>query len=81
MHTVYRRAKTGHNATVFPRMLYDHGGLETVRRLLAERGVSEGFTALWQAGRLDLTIEAQVPWPRARRVPNAVTATRYSASQ
>jgi len=65
MHAVYRkaRAEAGYNAAIFLRMLYDHGGLETARRLLAERNVSDGFTALWQAGRLDLTVEAQVLRP------------------
>ena len=66
MHAVYRKAKAeaGYNATISLRMLYDHGGLETARRLLAERNVSDGFTALWQAGRLDLTVEAQVLRPQ-----------------
>ena len=41
-------------------MLSDLGGLGTANRLLASSEVSSGFTALYERGRLDLTVEALV---------------------
>ena len=66
MQEIYRRAKTeaGYNATVFMRMLQDRGALETARYLIHTAKPSDGFTALWQKGRLDLTVEAHVLQPR-----------------
>lgn len=65
MQEIYRRAKTeaGYNATVFLRMLQDRGALETARYLIHTAKPSDGFTALWQKGRLDLTVEAHVLQP------------------
>lgn len=62
MRDVYARAKreAGYNATYFLRMLTEQGGLATARTLLHNTGTSEGFTALWHKGRLDLTVEALV---------------------
>lgn len=59
MKEVYVRAKSeaGYNASVFLSMLSQHGGLDTARRLLASRHVSDGFVALWERGRLDLAVE------------------------
>jgi len=34
--------------------------METARRLLNASTVSQGFSALWEKGRLDLTVEALV---------------------
>ena len=41
-------------------MLYTHGGLKTARILLHAPNVSEGYKALWERGRLDLTVEAVI---------------------
>lgn len=41
-------------------MLSEHGGLATAKRLLANPRVSDGFTALYERNRLDLTMEAHV---------------------
>jgi hypothetical protein len=62
MEEVYIRAKTEANytASVFHRMLCERGGLATAKYLINERHVSEGYTALWERGRLDLTVEAVV---------------------
>ena len=62
MQDIYRVAKdeAGYNATAFRRMVADHGGLETARRLINSKTVSDGYTALWERGRLDLTVEAKV---------------------
>jgi hypothetical protein len=51
--------------TYFLQMVVEHGGFETARRLLHARKVSDGFTTLWENGRLDLSVEAvvlQEPW-------------------
>ena len=39
-------------------MVSTRGALETARELLRSGTPSEGFTALWGRGRLDLTVEA-----------------------
>jgi hypothetical protein len=62
MANIYACAKkeTGYNATLFLRMLSQHGALETARRLVGAGKPSDGFTSLWERGRLDLTVEALV---------------------
>lgn len=47
----YRPAK-------FKKMLDAYGGFDTVNRVLASGKPSDGFTRLWELGRLDLTCEA-----------------------
>lgn len=44
----------------FLNMLSAEGGFHTASKLLAAPKVSDGFTRLWQAGRLDLSVEALV---------------------
>jgi hypothetical protein len=60
MMDVYRRAlkECDYKATRFLHMLHEHRGLETARILLHAPGVSEGYIALWERKRLDLTVEA-----------------------
>jgi len=41
-------------------MLHEHRGLETARLLIHSSAVSEGYTALWERERLDLTVEAAI---------------------
>ena len=62
MLSIYLRALTEANykATRFLQMLHEHRGLETARILLHVPTVSEGYTALWERGRLDLTVEAVI---------------------
>ena len=62
MMDIYRRAKNeaGYNATRYLQMLHEHRGLETARILLHALQVSDGYTALWKRGRLDLTVEALI---------------------
>lgn len=59
MRDVYERARkeASYTATYFLRMIADLGPMETARRLLHSAKPSEGFTALWERGRLDLTVE------------------------
>lgn len=65
MVDVYQTAKkeAGYNATRFLQMLSELGGLETARHLLNSDTVSDGFTALWQKKKLDITVEAVVLKP------------------
>jgi hypothetical protein len=41
-------------------MLHEHRGLETARILLHASKVSEGYVALWERKRLDLTVECLI---------------------
>lgn len=65
MLEIYRRAKSeaGYEARIFLRMVVEHGGVGAAQRLLHAPKVSDGYTALWQRGRLDLTVEAVVLQP------------------
>ncbi len=62
MMNIYHRAKTeaGYNATRYLQMLGEHRGLGTARILLQAPHVSDGYTALWERRRLDLTVEALI---------------------
>lgn len=68
MLDVYRRAnvEAGYNATRFLGMITEIGGYATARTLLHTPTVSEGYTALWKRGRLDLTVEAVILRPEWR---------------
>jgi hypothetical protein len=65
MRDIYVRAKTeaGYNATYFLQMLAEAGPLETARKLVMIAHPSQGFTALWERRRLDLTVEAHALAP------------------
>jgi hypothetical protein len=66
---IYTAAKAiGYNATRFLSMVTDHGGLETARTLLHASTVSDGYTALWERNRLDLTVEAVILEPQWSRL-------------
>lgn len=62
MHGIYTRAKTeaNYNATIYIQLLHERGGLGTAKYLINAATVSDGYTALWQLGRLDLTVEALI---------------------
>lgn len=62
MLDVYRRARkeAGYTASYFLRLVEDVGGPQAARTLLRAGSVSSGFTALWEKGRLDLSVEAVV---------------------
>ena len=66
MLDIYRRAlaEANYKASYFLQMVETAGGLTTARKLLATTRPSEGFTALWERGRLDLTVEATMLDPR-----------------
>ena len=62
MWEIYTRAKgeVNYHATYFRSMLSEYGAVATARKLLSAPAVSDGFAALWERGRLDLTVEALV---------------------
>jgi len=62
MMNIYRRAKdeAKYNASIFLQMVVDNGGLTAARTLINFSTVSRGYTALWERGRLDLTVEAMI---------------------
>ncbi|MEV0842013.1 DUF262 domain-containing protein [Actinocatenispora sera] len=66
MGRIYERAKqeAHYTAGYFLSMLAEHGGLATAQRLLHAPAVSDGFAALWERNRLDLTVEALVSQPK-----------------
>jgi hypothetical protein len=70
MMNIYIRARdeAGYNAVRYLRMLHDHRGLETARILINAPKPSEGYTALWDRGRLDLTVENLVLQPECREL-------------
>ena len=65
MMGIYDRARdeVGYKATRYLQMLYDNRGLDTARTLVLADNPSEGYTALWERKRLDLTVEALVLQP------------------
>ena len=65
MVDIYRNAKkrAGYDAKIFLQMVIDRGGFETARYLLWTDKPSYGYTALYELGRLDLTVEALVIQP------------------
>jgi hypothetical protein len=62
MLTIYKRAKyeAKYNATIFLGMLHTRRGLETAKYLINSEKPSDGYTHLYERGRLDLTVEALV---------------------
>ena len=62
MLNIYRKAKSEakYNAVRFLQMVVDHGGREAAHMLINSPAVSEGYTALWERGRLDLTVESMI---------------------
>ncbi|MFE0362313.1 hypothetical protein [Streptomyces griseoaurantiacus] len=60
------KREISYNATRFMEMVGELGGVEAARQLLRGRDASDGFTALWEHGRLEMSVEAFVllPWYR-----------------
>ncbi len=60
---IYEEAKSfGYRPTMFRKMVADHGGVETARRLIRGSSTS-GFEKLWENERLDLSVEALILRP------------------
>lgn len=62
MLELYQRAKSeaGYNASLFLQMLHERRGVATAKYLINASKPSDGYTNLYQRGRLDLTVEAVV---------------------
>jgi hypothetical protein len=62
MVDIYRNAKrkANYDAKVFIGMVAERGGLDTALYLIRSHKPSDGYTALYERGRLDLTVEALV---------------------
>jgi len=62
MVNIYIRAKdeVAYLATRYLQMVNEHGGVTTAKILINSEKPSDGYTALWELGRLDLTVEALV---------------------
>jgi hypothetical protein len=56
--------EVGYNPTRFQQMVAEHGGVEAARRVVRGPDASDGFTKLWETGRLALSVEAHVLLPR-----------------
>ena len=61
-----RLARLGYRPTYFLRMVQGLGGVQAARQLVNRQDSSEGFTRLWEMGRLDLSAEAFVLKPEYR---------------
>jgi hypothetical protein len=66
MLDIYHNAKrdAGYNATIYLQLLANRGPLDTARFLIHRDQPSDGYTALFERGRLDLTVEALVIQPQ-----------------
>jgi len=62
MFDIYQTAKreAGYNATIFLKMIHDQKGQSTAKKLINSPKPSDGYTHLYERGRLDLTVEALV---------------------
>lgn len=60
---VHKR-EVGYYPTYFFGMIAEHGLAKASSRLIRSEEPSNGFTRLWQSGRLDVTVEAisLLPW-------------------
>nr|PZN38767.1 MAG: hypothetical protein DIU60_22335 [Actinomycetota bacterium] len=85
MWEIYTRAKdeVNYHATYFRSMLSEYGAVATARKLLSAPAVSDGFAALWERGRLDLTVEALVIQERFADLfsPKEIDVARYRLEQ
>ena len=65
MRDCIRRCREfGYNPTYWMRMISDYGAVGAAHRLLAGARASDGFTRLWEEGRLDLSVESCILLPQ-----------------
>jgi len=61
MRNIYEKAlASGYNAHIFLRMIEEHGGVETAKRLLTSKDPQSGLFKLWELNMLDDSMEALV---------------------
>lgn len=70
---VYHRARAelGYTPGYLLRMVSELGGLEAARELLRKSAPSDGFTTLWEKGRLDLSVESLILLPQFEHLFNS----------
>ena len=70
MVDIYMTAKKecGYNASRFFQLISAKGGLSAAKQLISKAGGTDGFTTLWEHGRLDLSVEAHVLKPEYRNL-------------
>ena len=70
MRNIYLTAKNecGYNASRFLQLLSSKGGLAAAKQLIRKPGGTDGFTTLWEHGRLDLSVEAHILKPEYREL-------------
>ncbi|MNJ37273.1 HNH endonuclease [compost metagenome] len=61
------QTELNYRPTLFLQMLGSSGGYQTVSTLISQPKPSDGFTKLWEGGRLDLSVEALVTESKWRR--------------
>lgn len=66
MIAIYQNAKKecGYNATRFLQMVAAKDGLTVAKSFIQRSQRTDGFTTLWELGRLDLTVEALILKPK-----------------
>jgi hypothetical protein len=66
MIAIYQNAKKecGYNATRFLQMITAKDGLAVAKSFIQRSQPTDGFTTLWELGRLDLTVEALILKPK-----------------
>ncbi|WP_237389747.1 hypothetical protein [Bacillus sp. USDA818B3_A] len=62
MISIYQNAKRecGYNATRFLQMVAAQDGVKVAKSFIHKNQPTDGFTTLWEFGRLDLTVEALI---------------------
>ncbi len=62
MRYIYETSKKecGYNAVRFMQLVAEKGGVIAAKQLINKNGGTDGFTTLWEHGRLDLSVEAYV---------------------
>lgn len=65
MMNIYTTAKRecGYQATRFLQLVGEKGGVNAAKQLIHKQSGTEGFAALWEHRRLDLSVEAHVLKP------------------
>ncbi len=59
MFNIYKQCeKFNYRPTIFLNMLHEKGAVETARALIISKHPSEGYSRLYEEGRLDLSVEA-----------------------
>ena len=54
------KKECGYNASRFLQILGTKGGVAAAKQLINKPGGTDGFTTLWEHGRVDLSVEAHV---------------------